>query len=259
MYISGILKKKTISFYRPSILHFDIEGINIKIGKFLYDGHLIMLPWEQNLETTLIRKQEQLIQKEMEISSTLTKEKFPGLKKKVDQLLQQILTTHRKYTMALLEMFYTIIVQSPSLEEILVKVNKLEIFINWIEKEDINQIDLDILLELFLNNRPYDKKSLHEAKLKKFHIIEDDLLSESLKEILIFGEFISPNRVPKIANSLQDIESSQLVLPIYFAISNDIDANNFLKLCRTTSLEEKQVKRNATRMRIPPNIQNLIR
>ena len=50
-----------------------------------------------------------------------------------------------------------------------------------------------------------------------------------------------------------------MVLPIYFAIESELDANKFLNLCRIPDLDEEQVKRNARTLHIPENITNLIR
>lgn len=259
MYVSGTLKKKTSEFYKPTITLFDEEGIAIKIGSFNYDGELLMTPWEKSSEIKLIKRQEEHIQKGIDKTRFLTNMKYPKLKSEINRMLKIIKETDRKYSFALFEAFYELILASESKQDCLIRIKDFKIFLNWLENQEINQIELELLIKLFLERKNYDKESLQRKKEETFHIKEEELLSESLNEIITFGEFLSPNRVPKIASSLNDIESSKLVLPIYFAISSDLDALKFLKMCRIPDLDEEQVKRNATRMRIPKNIQNLIR
>lgn len=259
MYVSGTLKKKTIEFYKPTITYFDKEGIAIKDGSFNYDGELLMPPWEKSIEIKLIKRQEEHIQKGIDKTRFLTNMKYPKLISEINRILKIIKETDRKYSFALFETFYKIILASESKQDCLIRIKGFEIFLNWLEKEEINQIELELLIKLFLERKNYDKESLQRQKEETFHIKEDEILSESIHEIITFGEFLSPSRVPKIANSLNDIELSKLVLPIYFAISKEKDANDFLKMCRIAELDQEQVKRNATRMRIPSNIQNLIR
>lgn len=260
MYISGSIKKKTIEFYKPNIISFGENELMTDKIVLTYDGELLVLPWNITLEKKLIAKQESLISQGIDKTLFVSNKKFTNINAKIKQTLQKIERTDRRYTFILFECFYNLIILSLNKEELMIRVEEFENFINWLETEEINQIDLDILISLFLNKKEYDQESLKIAKEKKFQIIEEEILTESLNKIITFGEFISPNRVPKVANTLAtDIESSKLVLPIYFAIPNELDANKFLNLCRTPDLDETLVKKNATRLRIPSNIQNLIR
>lgn len=260
MYISGTLKKKTVEFYKPSINNFsDQEFMTDKII-LNYDGELLVLPWDKPIEQKLIKKQEALIESGIEKTIFVSTKKFNNIKLEITRILQKVKTTERKYSFALFECLYKIIISADTKDELILKLQEFEIFINWLDTQEINQIDLEVLISLFLKRGKYDQETLKKAKEQKFHVIEEEILSEDLYKTIIFGEFVSPSRVSKVASTLhQDIEYSKLVLPIYFAIPNELEANQFLKLCRTPDLDEEQVKKNARLLRIPTNLQNLIR
>ena len=260
MYISGSLISKTINFYKPTISDFDMEGIVVKGLYLSYNGELIMQLWNRSLEKKLIKRQEDLIIEEKEKTLWFSATKFKIDNSYLNKILKIITETNRKYSYVLFECLYKIIISENTLEEIITRINELELFINWLNKEDVNQINLDILISLFLERKVINYENLKKAKLEKFHLDEDDILSDNLKEIIYFGEFVSPNRVAKIARSInENIEYSKLVLPLYFAIPSEINAAKFLKLCQTPILDEKQIKRNARLLRIPSSLENLIR
>ena len=241
MYVSGTLKDKAITFYKPKIMNFSENEFMTNKILFSYDGEIISLPWDKDKITKLAKRQELLIQKFMENILVLASKKYPSLKTEIQKMFRIIIKTPRKFTYGLFVCLYETIISS----------NK---------EENINQIDFDIIRTLFLKQKDYDKTSLFEEKIKKFHIIDEEIPTNTLRTIITFGEFISPKRVPKIASTLnQDIKYSNMVLPIYFAIPNELDANKFLMLCKNSSLDEEQIKKNATRLRIPENITNLIR
>ena len=259
MYVSGTLKDKAITFYKPKIMNFSENEFMTNKILFSYDGEIISLPWDKDKITKLAKRQELLIQKFMENILVLASKKYPSLKTEIQKMFQIIIKTPRKFTYGLFECLYETIISSNK-DELLKRLTKLELLINYLEEENINQIDFDIIRTLFLKQKDYDKTSLFEEKVKKFHIIDEEIPTNTLRTIITFGEFISPKRVPKIASTLnQDIKYSNMVLPIYFAIPNELDANKFLMLCKNSSLDEEQIKKNATRLRIPENITNLIR
>lgn len=260
MYVSGTLKKKTVEFYKPSITNFsDQEFMTDKII-LNYDGELLVLPWDKPIEQKLIKKQEDLISNGIEKTLFVSSRKFNNVKLEITRILQKVKTTERKYSFALFECLYQLIISADTKDELILRLQEFETFINWLDTQEINQIDLEVLMSLFLKKDKYDQESLKKAKEQKFHIIEEEILSEDLYKIILFGEFTSPTRIPKIASALhQDIEYSKLVLPIYFAIPNELDANQFLKLCRIPDLDSEKVKKNARLLRIPANLQNLIR
>lgn len=257
MYISGKLKDKTIEFYKPSLTNFDHEKLEIKTATLSYEGEFI-LP-QKYMEEKLILKQEELVARGIATTKSLASKKYFSVKKEVDEILTLIKNTPRNYSFALFECYYQIILKSSSITNLIIRSKDFRKFIENVINEQANQIDLEIKISLFLKQAPYDHKSVKKEKEAKFKISDDQILSSSLEEIITFGEFVSPKRVPIIASSINDLEASKLVLPIYFAIPNEQDANTFLKLCQTPDLDEEQIKRNATRLRIPSNIVNLIR
>ena len=260
MYVSGTLKKKTVNFYKPSIINFNEEGLELIDAHLGYDGNLSMLPWNKSLEEKLTKRQEELISKGKEKTIYRSSLKFNKAKSYINKILQKITNTSRKYSYALFECFYEIVMTSKTKEELITRITEFEDFINYLETNEVNQIDLDMLISLFLRKKSYDLESLKRAKEESFHIIEEDLPSTSLEEITYLGEFISPNRVPIIASTIyEEIEYSKLVLPTYFIISDEQTATKFLRLCRTPDLDEEKVKKNARILSIPNNLENLIR
>lgn len=259
MYISGILKDKTINFYKPTITNFDHEGFDAIEANISYDGELILPPWNKDKEIALEHKQEELINRGIEKTKALTSQKYFSLKYEVDKTIMMIYATPRKYSFALFECYYQIILSSTSITNLILRSKEFKKLLESIVNENINQIDLDIKIALFLNHHSFDQRETHRAKDIKFNINHHDIPSSSLEEIITFGEYVSPNRVPKIANNLTDIEASKLVLPIYFAISDEKQANKFLALCRTPELDEEYIKRSLKKLKLPNNYQNLIR
>lgn len=257
MYISGKLKDKTISFYKPSIANFDHEGIDVIKATISYEGELLFPTWEKEKESILARKQETLIQEGIERTRNLTNLKYFNLKCEVDKVLTLINATPRKYSFALFECYYKIILSSTSAANLVLSSSAFKDFIETITSENLNQIDLDIKIALFLQHQSYIKPD--KAKDIKFNLNHEDIPSSSLEEIITFGEFASPNRVKKIAHNLSDIEASKLVLPIYFAIKEERVANNFLAMCRTPDLDESHIKRSLKKLELPHHYQNLIR
>ena len=260
MYVSGELKEKTINFFKKDIINFDIEEIKTTRLNISYHGEITSPPWENNYVAKLKKRQEELITAKEENIKLFVKLKFPLINLEIHRLLLTILQTSRKYTFSLLECFYQLIMNANSIDALMEKLKEFAKLIYYIDSKEYDQIDLPIVLELFLKEKDYSEDSLRKRKSEKFHLNEDEILTESLREIATFGEFASPNRVPKIANTLmKEMETSQLIAPIYFAIPDELTANKFLKLCRNPQIEEEQIKKNATLLRIPNNLQNLIR
>lgn len=259
MYVSGSLKDKTINFYKAKINSFDEQGINTSHMSIEYDGHLIFPPWEQTLEQKLKIRQEKLISTEQEKTVLFSKMKYSFLKREINKILAMILSTNRKHTYALLECFYKLIMTSDHTSEIKNRLDELRDLISYIEAEEFNQIEIDLLLKLFLSKKEWNHTMLTQAKEETFHIKEDEILSESLTNLITFGEFASPTRVPKIANTLaSDIEYSKMILPLYFAIPDEVTANKFLTLCRKPDLDIEQIKRNASKLNIPESVNKFV-
>ena len=259
MYISGKLKDKTINFYKPTITNFDSEGIDAIEANISYNGELILPPWNESIESKLKRKQEELINRGIEKTKELANKKYFSLKYEIDKTITIICATPRKYSFALFECYYQVILSSTSITNLVLRTREFKKFLESITNENINQIDLEIKIALFLNRQAYNQEETNRAKDAKFNIDHEEILSSSLEEIVTFGEFASPNRVRKIASNLTDIEASKLVLPIYFAIPDEVRANKFLALCRTPDLDEGHIKRSLKKLELPSNYQNLIR
>ena len=256
MYVSGKLKDKTIEFYKPRITEITEGGFLANKAFIGYDGSLI----DKSKELKLIPKQEYYLKKENDKTNFLITKNFREIRTETNKIIKKIMDTNRKFTYALFECFYELVLSSKNTDELLSKYLEFLDFIDYVELENPNQIDLDILIKLYLYSTSYDRKTLNQAKLKKFCLKSEDIPTSSLEKIITFGEFVSPTRVAKVASTLkEDIERSNLILPTYFAIPDEATANKFLNSCRNEFLDEEQIKKNAARLRIPNNIQNLIR
>ena len=256
MYISGTIKDRAIAYYKPNIIDFHSEGIETSKVTMSYKGELT-LKRKTGLERRLIQRQEELIEKEINKTQALSNLKYPEINKEVLNTLKLIFRTDRQFSFALFEYFYRLVILSSTKEELLNRITSLKELIDNLEK-DTTQIDLELLIYLFLKEK--QDISLSQAKEQKLHIIESEILSDKLEEIITFGEFISPKRVPIIANTLStDLEASLLVAPLYFAIPSEQNASNFLYYCKNRELTKQQVKSNSTPLRIPTNLQKLIR
>ena len=256
MYVSGKLKDKTIEFYKPKITEITEDGFATNKAFIGYDGTLT----DELKESALIPRQEKYLKSESDKINFLITRNFFKIKVETMKIVEKIMSTERKFSYALFECFYELVLSTKNIDELLSRYLEFEDFMDYVELENPNQIDLDILIKLFLNSTSYDKENLNLAKVQKFHITEEDIPTKSLDSIITFGEFASPTRVAKVASTLkEDIERSNLILPAYFAIPDEATANKFLNSCRNEFLDEEQIKRNAARLRIPNNIQNLIR
>ena len=114
MYVSGKLKDKTINFYKSTITNFDSEGIEAIEANISYDGELILPPWDKGKELKLERKQEEIINRGIEKTKNLAHQKYFSLKYEVDKMITMICSTPRKYSFALFECYYQVILSSTS-------------------------------------------------------------------------------------------------------------------------------------------------
>jgi len=99
-------------------------------------------------------------------------------------------------------------------------------------KYSLNQVDLDIMIELFLAGLDYYPYEVAKRKEEVFKVGDINSEQHDVKEIISLGEFIAPKRVAIVANVLKEDKSiCKYVAPIYFALKSDDDAKKFFNAC----------------------------
>lgn len=258
MYVSGTLKDKAIDFYREKMVSFDNEQFQTEDASFSYDGQLVLSNKEKYEK--LIERQEMLIDKKIE---RIREFNIPGhLGLLLCVILETIRSTPRNYTYALLDCLSNLILScsySSSLETCLYRFQN---FISYLMNltTPITQVELDLIVSLFLNDSYYSSCFVQREGEKKFHLGSVDSLSMEAQELIQLGEFVAPNRVSVIAQDLQnENEFSHYVAPIYFALRNEKQASFFLHLCRDSSLDDRNIEKNARLARVPNNLIQMVR
>lgn len=265
MYVSGSLKDKTVNFYKDKMIDFDEYSFNTSEVLLSYDGCLSFVPWESKKSDKLSKNQELYINKLIENIKLLNYYNCKcgtyniAMQSMYKKVLEYIMKTNRKITYALLECFYKLIV---SQEGIVNQIRRFYILIDYLNQniDTLTQVNLDVIIELFLNKFSYTKDDIYAFKKDKFKIDERDIIDEEIYKLVLLGQFIAPNRLPVIANSLYSYnEFTKYVVPIYLTIKNDKDANQFLYSCKNPNLSFEQIEKNATLCRTPNNLINMVR
>ena len=264
LYISGTLKNKTIDFYREKIVAFDTNSFNTSLCYLSYTGELKYPPWAQAKETKLIKRQnlyiQQLEQKVLELFKQNRKcgTDYYFYTTEVRSTINMILNTPRNITFAFLETLYVTLKNS---KDIILSLRDFRNMLSYVlEHIDLyTATDIDYNLKLFLNGEDYSLNNLKQYKLNTLHINVDDISDDYIYQIYNFGEFVAPKRLAKISNSLQNEELSRYIAPIYLAIKNDLQAQQFLNYCKVANLDSDIIIKNAIRCRVPDNLINMVR
>lgn len=251
LYLSGSLKNKTINYYREQTTKFDNESITFPKGQLYYDGALI-LQNQQQLEILALREEKQLLNYAHSILQQ-TSQKYANktininnkdffITDTINKIIKIILNTNRKFTYILLETLANILNTNINLKDNLEQYAKLIKYFN--AYEDLNQIDITLITNLFLQDYEFNENmNLQEEKKKEFLIDENDEAFNDIKDIILLGEFIAPQRLKTVANDLKSHNPlTNIIAPIYFLIKDPNQATNFLSSCQTSDLESTTSK-----------------
>ena len=261
MYLSGTWKDQAINFYKERMTSFGADYFDYKDMTIMNDGSITSLPFESNdIESRLSRKQEFYITKGIKRTKNLAESKNYNsslLRKELEALFN----APRTYAFALFECLYKLIQNARNNYDLENKLRDFQIFRMYVDTvENISQVELDILIELFLAGVSYLPDDVRVRTEEKFKIDENDYLNGETREIISLGKFIAPKRVPGIARTLQDRnEMTKYVVPIYFAIRNDVQARNFLNACKTVQCDNPSyVINQAKACGVPENLRQLV-
>ncbi|MBE6154943.1 MAG: hypothetical protein E7163_05195 [Firmicutes bacterium] len=260
MYISGSLKDKTVKFYKEKMISYNDFGFNTDEVSMGYDGSLNYTPWNNNKQQTLENKQKKYINEGIVNTLNLLKQKYL-YKEEVLNLITIINNSHNSVKYILFECLYKLILSVNTNYQLKHEIKRFRLLLEYLNTfNNIYQVNLDIIIKLFLNNQPYTKNDIYEAKKEKFKIDERDITDTETYNLMLLGEFIAPNRVPIIANTLlSNNEFGKYVLPIYFGINDDKMATKFLQSSRNSDIDLEQIEKNAILQRIPSNLININR
>ncbi len=234
MYLSGTLKTKTVNFYKEQMTDFGSDYFGFGFNMLASDGSLTKLPFEQDeLESKLAARQETLISQGIKNTKALAKDigvNIPLLQKEIDALF----SSHRIFAFALFECLYKIIKNTKNKNNLRTRLKQFQGFRQYIDsiKYSLNQVDLDIMIELFLAGLDYYPYEVAKRKEEVFKVGDINSEQHDVKEIISLGEFIAPKRVAIVANVLKEDKSiCKYVAPIYFALKSDDDAKKFFNAC----------------------------
>lgn len=263
MYLSGTLKTKTVNFYKEQMTSFGADYFDFGCNMLANDGSLTNLPFEQNdLESKLSARQEVLITQGIKKTKTLAREmgvNNPLLQKEIDTLF----SSHRIFAFALFECLYKIIKNTKNKDSLRTKLRQFQSFRQYVDsiKYSLNQVDLDIMIELFLAGIDYFSVDVAKRKEEVFKVGEINSEQQEVKEIISLGEFIAPKRVPIVARFLkEDISICKYVAPIYFALKNDEVATNFFNACTSGPYFDNPIKisNQAKASGVPDNLREMV-
>jgi len=260
MYVSGSLKDKTINFYKEKMHSYDDFGFITDEASIGYDGSLNFTPWNYNKHQKLENKQKKYINDGIIKILNLLKEKYL-FKEEVLNLITIINNSHDCVKYMLFERLYKLILSVNTNYQLKQEVKRFRLLIEYLNTcNKINQIDLDIIINLFLNNQAFSKDDVYEVKKEMFKIEERDITDIETYNLVLLGEFIAPNRVPLVASTLlSNNEFSKYILPIYFSINDDKLAAKFLLSTKSSDISLEQIEKNALLQRIPSNLVNFTR
>lgn len=264
LYVSGSLRRKSINFYRDSILGYDEKGFVTSEVTLLNNGKLVFLPWDEAKKSTLCARQQNIMTNLSEEikANIINKTLLKRLNESAREIINIIfLNTNRNISFALLECLRSILMSSADNKTLLKKINEFKELITYLISFDteIKQGDLNIILYLFLNNETYSPDDILKYKENTFRLSYNDLDSH-VWNLVLFGEEIAPERIKHISKDLMSNPfESTLVAPIYFALKDEKKAFEFLKFCRGIELDKEKIEKNAKLCRIPNNMINLVR
>lgn len=251
LFISGLLRQRMLSHYQTYIRDFDTSSLTIanpetwETFNFTYYGEIknTSSKFIEKLATLQeirinegIKEIKDLTQYHYGVNSwTIHGQKF-NIYGEVNTIINQILQDkERRYSFLLLTYLFKIIKNINILEikDVLANYSNL---IDYLAKEGdlLNQIELDLILNKFLNDKYFFSQSIRYElpNLKKQYFqIDEQQLDLKMQKILLLGEFVAPKRVVKIAQDMyQQDNKSALVALIYFLVPNMAVCQNFLWL-----------------------------
>lgn len=259
--LSGTLKNRAVNFYKEQMTSFGPDYFDFQNMTFTCDGSITSSPFDKNLGIDKIaKKQEHHILRGIENTKKLASSKNFNkalLNKEIDALF----AAPRTYAYALFECLYILIKNAKNNSDLESKLKKFQKFRLYVDSiVNISQVELDILVELFLAGASYMREDVKVREEEKFKIYRTEHLSRESIEIISLGKFIAPNRVSVIARDLQsENEMTKYVAPIYFAIRNDAKASQFLNSCASEYCDNPiYVINHARACGVPENLRKMV-
>ena len=263
MYVSGTLKNKTIDFYREKVTSFDSSGIDTSEVYFSYNGELVFAPWDDDKEMKLISHEENhmnmLDEKIHNILSNKNKcgTDYVYFDSEIKKLISAIRSYDRRISFTLMETLYNCFNISNDRILTLTEFSKLLAYLRGRYLE-FDQPRIDAIMYLFSVGHNYSEKSVNEFIIRRFGVDKNKLDTKESYNLYKLGEFVSPNRLVKVAKSIEN-EHSKYVLPIYFLIKDDRKAERFLLSCRNPYLDRDMAIKNAEELDVNENVISLVK
>lgn len=261
MFVSGTLKAKTINFVREKMISFDkdyIETSDLYLG---FNGELVYSPWEVQKEEKLNKHrifQEQELERKIYELFPLGKCATPSLMARglLKDAIKAIKDNNKAYIFALLECLYKFVLANKY--NINSRLKSFYDLLQYLNKfEDLSQVDLDIVLKLFLDNLGYNEYAVLNYKIKRFGIDETKIKDSEYFKLYSLGTFIAPNRMFYIRNSIiREDPYAPEFLPIYFALKSDDAAKRFLG---EIDPEDVNIEEAMERTLIPNNLREMVK
>lgn len=218
MEVSGSLKRKVIDKYRENTWAFDQEAIYFSKASLDYNGLLTYPPFDEDVAKKLQKKQETYITKMEEIIVNKSQDtQMDNIY--INKILNIIHNISRKYAFALLEELNQIV--SIGSNHHLYRFYSLVEFLRM--SHNINQIQFELILKLFKEDKHYGMRELQEEINKNFPLYADlSNLNDKLQTIITMGMFVSPNRIASLGKRNINNDLSEYYLPIYFLIKDEL-------------------------------------
>jgi len=261
MYLSGTLKTKAINFYKEQMTSFGTDYFVSQDLTIMIDGSISSLPFDKTSTVDKLKsKQEFYIAKGIKNMENLANAKNYNISL-LNKEINALFYAPRTYAFALFECLYKLIKNAKSKNDLESKLKSFQVFRMYVDSiENISQVELDILIELFLSGTSYMKEDIAIREETKFKISDTEHLSYETQEIISLGKFIAPNRVPIIARTLQsNNEMTRYVAPIYFAIRNEENARRFLNYCSQENYDNPiHITNCAKACGVPENLRKMV-
>lgn len=266
MYVSGSLKKQSIDFYKSKMTGYHRECIITPDVTFYTSGELIFTSWTNHHEATLeSHKEEKIAKIEQDIillpflksqkCGTSVSLYQPALK----EAIADIHSLGKQNDYILLECLKNITVNT-SLDHLRAELLRFQQLLAYVRRNELTSLELEILIYFYLKKKDYNPKLIKEEIIRRFQVNEEFIQDDEIKDLYYLGRFIAPQRLPIVAKTLLSGNPlSRNILPIYFAIRSDKQAQYFLQSCLKEDLNRDQIEKNATLCRVPNNLIEMVR